>query len=150
MEEKFNFFERFGVEEYYLYDPERGSLQGWMRTGHRLLKIPEMVGWRSPRMGVRFDMDGKALRLYYPDESPFLPIQEIQKKREEAEIHAHAEALARLDAEEQARVLPEEQARVARKNKRVLLRNKHALPKKKRAPPRSKRTWSCKPVLLLK
>ena len=31
MELKFQFYERFGVEEYYVYDPDNGSLEGWRR-----------------------------------------------------------------------------------------------------------------------
>src|SRR5947209_2512819 len=34
--EKFRFYERYGVEEYYLYDPERGDLEGWIRAGSEL------------------------------------------------------------------------------------------------------------------
>ena len=38
--EKFNFFDRHGVEEYYLYDPDENALDGWLRKGGRLKKIP--------------------------------------------------------------------------------------------------------------
>jgi hypothetical protein len=45
----------FGVEEYYIYDPDSGELEGWLRDGDTLRKIPEMNGWVSPRLGARFD-----------------------------------------------------------------------------------------------
>jgi len=33
MTRKFRFYERHGVEEYYLYDPDTGELSGWQRQG---------------------------------------------------------------------------------------------------------------------
>ena len=51
---RFLFFERFGVEEYYLYDPDDVVLTGWLRDGDVLAEIAEMNGWTSPRLGVRF------------------------------------------------------------------------------------------------
>src|SRR3954453_17046656 len=45
---KLKFYERYGVEEYYLYDPDRGDLTGWRRQGAELQEIPKMNGWVSP------------------------------------------------------------------------------------------------------
>ncbi len=58
---KFRFYERYGVEEYYIYDPDRVVLDGWLRAGSELREIPAMDGWVSPRLGVRFDMSGSEL-----------------------------------------------------------------------------------------
>ena len=33
MVRKHGFYQEHGVEEYYLYDPDRGSLRGWLRRG---------------------------------------------------------------------------------------------------------------------
>nr|WP_245395609.1 Uma2 family endonuclease [Anthocerotibacter panamensis] len=33
MKRKFTFYEEFGVEEYYLYDPDRFTLKGYVREG---------------------------------------------------------------------------------------------------------------------
>lgn len=38
------FYDRYGVEEYYLYDPDNGELSGWLRTGRGLEEIPNMDG----------------------------------------------------------------------------------------------------------
>ncbi|MDW8322265.1 MAG: Uma2 family endonuclease, partial [Armatimonadota bacterium] len=46
--EKFRFYERYGVEEYYQYDPEFGILEGWIRRDSALEPVPEMQGWMSP------------------------------------------------------------------------------------------------------
>ena len=32
MARKYNFYQRYGVEEYYLYDPDNVGLIGWMRA----------------------------------------------------------------------------------------------------------------------
>ena len=48
---KFQFYERYGVEEYYVYGPETGELTGFLRQGDELREIPEMRGWVSPRVG---------------------------------------------------------------------------------------------------
>lgn len=57
MDEKLAFYDRYGVEEYYLYDPDRGLLQGWLRHLGRLEPIAIMRGWRScgrsPHPGIR-------------------------------------------------------------------------------------------------
>ena len=52
---KFQFYQQYGVEEYYIYDPDNGSLDGWLRVGDRLEEVPEMAGFVSPRLGIRFD-----------------------------------------------------------------------------------------------
>jgi Uma2 family endonuclease len=64
---KFQFYERYGVEEYYLYDPEAGELWGWLRDGSTLREIENMSGWVSPRMKVRFELVNGELQLYGPD-----------------------------------------------------------------------------------
>jgi Uma2 family endonuclease len=64
MERKFQFYERYKVEEYYIYDPDTGDLSGFLRQGDRLIEIPVMEGWLSPRLGVRFHLNGNDLELY--------------------------------------------------------------------------------------
>lgn len=96
MEDKLAFYETFGVEEYYLYDPDRGRLQGWLRQGVELLPIGnKMSGWISPRLGIRFEMVGMELELYYPDGRRFLTFVELEQARR-AESQARQEAEARI------------------------------------------------------
>lgn len=83
MHTKFHFYETFGVEEYYIYDPDRVTLEGWRRSGERLEEIPEMNGWISPRLGVRFEL-GEELRLMGPDGRPFVSYVELAAQRDEA------------------------------------------------------------------
>jgi Uma2 family endonuclease len=103
MDNKFGFYESYGVEEYYLYDPDSGRLQGWRRQGRKLEEVEEMRGWVSPRMGARFELEGLGLVLYYPDGSRFLTFLELNQRRQEAEARAEAEAEARTRAEARAK-----------------------------------------------
>src|SRR5262249_43314706 len=58
MDCKFEFYDRYGVQEYYLYDPNSMELCGWIRKGARLQPITPLDGWVSPRLGIRFDLSG--------------------------------------------------------------------------------------------
>ena len=88
MHNKFNFYERFGVEEYYLYDPENGLLAGWLRSGDELRPLASMQGWRSPRPGVTFGLEGDDLVLVRPDGRRIESYVEIARAREQAEARA--------------------------------------------------------------
>ena len=81
LQEKFDFYQRFGAEEYYQYDPNRGRLRGWLCRGEVLEEIPNIVqGWRSPRTGVRMRLEEGELILTYPDGRPFLSFLELASK----------------------------------------------------------------------
>lgn len=79
---KFQFYERFGVDEYYIYDPDHNTLSGWRREGDRLAEIEGIDGWTSPRLGVRFVLGDDALQLIRPDGQPFLTYLELYRARE--------------------------------------------------------------------
>ena len=42
MAKKFDFYERYGVEEYYIYDPDENSFEGWIRKGSKLVPIKKL------------------------------------------------------------------------------------------------------------
>ncbi len=89
----FRFYERFGVEEYFLYDPENGELAGWLRGLTRLEEIEQMNGHTSPRLGVRFEPgEGPdALKIIGPDGRPFATYVELFEQRETERLRAEAE-----------------------------------------------------------
>jgi Uma2 family endonuclease len=103
MLEKLEFYEAYGVEEYYAYDPdpERNDLTGFQRQGERLRPIDEMNGWVSPRLGIRFDMSGAELRVFRPDNEPFRSHQELEQRATQAEREREAERAAREQAEQE-------------------------------------------------
>jgi Uma2 family endonuclease len=83
MERKRLFYDRYGVQEYNIYDPDYVELFGHRREDGNLVAIPEMNGWISPLLGVRFDMSGSELKLFGPDGQPFLTFQELAQLRDQ-------------------------------------------------------------------
>lgn len=83
MSRKLLFFDRHGVEEYYLYDPEENSLDVWIRTTEALEPIYQPDNWTSPRLGVRFDIATGRLQLYKPDGTKFYSYIEVNQLLEQ-------------------------------------------------------------------
>ncbi len=83
MAKKFQFYERHGVEEYYLFDPDKIDLQGWIRTEDRLNVIEEISDWVSPRLGIKFVLTSDNLKIYCPDGEPFLTFVELGQLRQQ-------------------------------------------------------------------
>jgi Uma2 family endonuclease len=79
---KFRFFQRYGVQEYYLYDPSSFELQGWERQGRRLVPIVIIDGWVSPSLGIRFDLSEGELRIFSSNGREFLTKDQARKERE--------------------------------------------------------------------
>ncbi len=101
-DEKFAFYEYFGVEEYYTYDPAKQAMAGWLRQDERLEPIAEMRDWESPRLGVKFRCVEGEWNLYHPDGEPFWDIEDLYEERaaeraaKEAERAAKEAAWAKL------------------------------------------------------
>lgn len=91
MMRKFQFYTQHGVEEYYLYDPDSGALNGWQRRGEFLGPIPSMEGWVSPRLGVRFEVESGELQLYRPDGQAFATYTELSAQRDQERQRADRE-----------------------------------------------------------
>ena len=88
---KYKFYEHYGVEEYYLYDPEKLELGGWLCSHDELAEIPQMTGWISPRLGIRFELSDSELQIYHPDGQIFLTYSELAQQKEEAQTQAEQE-----------------------------------------------------------
>jgi Uma2 family endonuclease len=99
MDDKFVFYERYGVEEYYIYDPDRLRLEGWRRSKGKLIPIEKMHNWASPLLGIRFEMTVDGLVLYHPDGERFVLLHEETARRKEAEAKQQEATKARLLAE---------------------------------------------------
>jgi Uma2 family endonuclease len=96
MNHKFDFYERHGVEEYYVYDPDDVQLTAWVRTEGRLRPVYPIRNFTSPRLQVRFDLSGEELVVIAPDGSRFLTFLELGEQKLVAQREA---AESRLDAE---------------------------------------------------
>lgn len=100
MNQKLVFYDRYGVEEYYIYDPSKNDLSGWLRSNNRLDVIDAIENWVSPRLGIRFDLSGEELQIFRPDGERFASYIEIAQRMQQAEQRAR-------DAEQRAARLAE-------------------------------------------
>ena len=91
MVRKFLFYQQYGVEEYYLIDPDRPEVDGWIRRDGQLREIETMHGWTSPRLGVRFEATDDDVRLFRPDGSRFLTYLELNQRAEQEQQRADQE-----------------------------------------------------------
>ena len=74
---KFDFYQRYGVQEYVFYDPDTNELAIWVRNNGKLETVEEVNNWQSPLLGVRFVLDEDTLFLYRPDGERFATYTEI-------------------------------------------------------------------------
>ena len=88
MSKKLEFYDRYGVEEYYLYDPDTNHLSGWLRVDGTLARIAPIDQWVSPRLGIRFNCTAPELQIIRPDQQRFLSYIEIAQRGEQAEQRA--------------------------------------------------------------
>ncbi|MEB3218873.1 MAG: Uma2 family endonuclease [Nostocales cyanobacterium 94392] len=105
MAKKLSFYERYGVEEYYIYDSDKNDLNGWLRTQesgqNRLEVIEEINTWVSPRLGIRFHLTPQTLEIYRPDGEKFLTSVELAQQREQERQRAEIEHQRADNAETQ-------------------------------------------------
>jgi Uma2 family endonuclease len=113
MADKLAFYDEYGVQEYYLYDPDSNRLAVFIRRGTVLRRVRQVEGFVSPNLGIRFELlPGPEMRVFYPNGTPFLSFEEIvaQRNRE----HQRADlAEQRADAAEQRAGVAEQRAGVA-------------------------------------
>ncbi|BAU13193.1 hypothetical protein LEP3755_37320 [Leptolyngbya sp. NIES-3755] len=91
MSRKQAFYNRYGIEEYYIYDPDQNELVGLQRIDQYLADIPEIQEWVSPRLGIRFVLDDTTLNLYAPNGDRFLTPVELAAQRDQERQRAEQE-----------------------------------------------------------
>jgi len=122
MARKFVFYETYGAEEYYILDPDRVRMQGYLNRDLGFEEVPDMNGWVSPRLKIRFGIDTD-LELYYPDRRRFLSFVELGQRAEEE----------RRRAEEEARQREAERQRAEQEKQRAEAERQRAEQEKQRA-----------------
>jgi Uma2 family endonuclease len=124
MAKKQKFYERYGVEEYYIFDPDRFDFNGWIRNqagSLDLIEHPE--NFTSPRLGIRFELQDEQFTIYRPDGDRFLTPtelskfaeqqrQEAQKQRQEAEQQRQEAEQQRQEAQQQRQRAESAEARL--------------------------------------
>lgn len=94
------FYEEYGVEEYYVYDPDTNHLQVLVRHGNVLRRVRPLHDHVSARLGIRFDLTGPEMVVHHPDGEPFRTFTEIRVERDQA-LRRADEALRLALAERQ-------------------------------------------------
>ena len=98
MRQKFQFYQTYGVEEYYLYDSDTFVLLGWLRQGETLMSIPNLSGWVSPRLRIRFECPpGQDMEIYHSNGHKFLTSVELDDRAEQERQRAE-QAEAKLQS----------------------------------------------------
>jgi hypothetical protein len=116
MAKKLLFYDRYGVQEYYVYDPDDNSLEAWQRIGDSLDSVSEVNNWVSPRLGIRFDLTDE-LKIYRPDGTQFLSYSEINQLLEQEKQRAENE---RQRAENERQRAENERKRAEQANQQLL------------------------------
>ncbi|MEG4839130.1 Uma2 family endonuclease [Microcoleus sp. B9-D4] len=115
MGQKLLFYQRYGVQEYYIYDPDDIELSGFVRNEDWLEPISEMNGWVSPLLGIRFQLTENTLEIYRPDGRRFLTSVEMdqlrEQERQEKELAQAQAQQERQRAEEAIAQLEQERQR---------------------------------------
>jgi len=114
LEDKFNFYEDYGIEEYYVYDPDDLMLSGWQRIGDRFVPIAMQSEWVSPLLQVRFVWQaGQELMLYRPNGQRFLSSVELEQRATSAEQRATFAEQRATSAEQRAMSAEQRASRLA-------------------------------------
>ena len=101
---KRTFYEKYGVEEYYVYDPDRITFEAWLRVGGELILQKSIPVSSSKRLGIRFDLSGEKLVITGPGNEPFLTFverDELQQNRVNIEKKRANTEKNRANAEKQ-------------------------------------------------
>lgn len=124
---KLSFYDRYGVQEFYTYDPDRKQFCGWIRqAGGSLEVVYTDEGWTSPLLKVHFEQVAGELVVRRPDGKPFLTPAEMLAEAEAATARAE-EAEARVAAEAQRAEAEAQRAEVERQRAERLAAKLRAL-----------------------
>jgi Uma2 family endonuclease len=109
MTDKLQFYEEYGVAEYYLYDPDSARLFVYLKAGETLKRLRSVSGFVSPRLGIRFDTSGPELVVFRPDGQRFRTFEELDAACDKVEERAARLAELSRKARRQ-QITPEELA----------------------------------------
>jgi Uma2 family endonuclease len=114
MRDKLAFYEKFGAEEYYIVYPEfPAHVEGWKRDGGKFIVIPEINGWISPRICIRFSLIEGDLKVYGPDGREMRSPVEIAADRDEEHRRAELEKQRAENEETRAKTAEQRAAQLA-------------------------------------
>jgi Uma2 family endonuclease len=95
MTDKRLFYDVYGIEEYYQYNPDTNELEIWTRqSGGDLVQVDDVQNFVSPLMQIRFVLKEDDLMIYHPDGEPFYTMLEVTARADDEKQRAD-EALRR-------------------------------------------------------
>jgi Uma2 family endonuclease len=145
MQQKLAFYQQYGVEEYYIYDPDELNLTGWQRQQQQLIPIQQISDWISPRLQVRFIWQvGRELALYRPDGERFLSFLELEQRLVRERQRAEQE---RQRAEQQQQRAEQEQQRAEQERQRAEQQQQRAEQEQQRAQQQQQRAEQAEAAL---
>jgi Uma2 family endonuclease len=100
-DDKLEHYRRYGVSEYYEYDPYGHVLRVWTRHRKQLVPVADVNGFVSPHLGLRFEVSGaEPMKVFDPNGKPFRSYLELLA---DAEAQQQAEAKRRRAEESERR-----------------------------------------------
>lgn len=94
LQRKFEFYQRHGVEEYYIYDPLSMELTGWHRQQGILVEIVNWQPWISPRLKIQFHWQpGQMLQILDPSGAEFRRLADFKQQAAIEGLRAEQERL---------------------------------------------------------
>ncbi len=144
MQLKREFCALYGAEEFYIIYPEYpNDAEAWLRSGENFVRVPEINGFASPRVGFRFVLEDGLLTVFGPDgrewKSPDVALCELEDAENDLESEHERAEKERTRAESEREFAQYERTRAERESKRAESESKRAESESKRADSESKR-----------
>lgn len=129
-ETKLEFYDTYGVQEYYLFDPDRILLKGGQRgEGGTLSVIPEMQDWESPLLGMRFELTPAGeLQLYTPTGERFATYVEAIARAQAMQEQARIMTARAEQAEQEREQAQQEREQAQQERDRLIQAQRQAIP----------------------
>ena len=107
------FYEKYGVEEYYSYDPVRNVFVIHLWQDNKFTRLEGLQKWVSPLLNIRFEWNETSFEIYRPDGSSFVNFEELERQNRYLAMQ-YKEVLALRLQEHKWLVHVEEDAKLAR------------------------------------
>lgn len=118
MRKKRQFYESYGVTEYYLYDPDENDLEIYLRQGEKLVAQEISQSWQSPLLTIQFVLTPETLEVYSAQGNPFLTTvefnEQMQQERQRANLEQQRATLEQQRAEQERQRADAEKQRADR------------------------------------
>ncbi len=149
---KFQFYQKYGVQEYYIYDPDKNKLEGFIRNNGELEEIENTHHWVSPLLGISFKWTPETLEIYQPDGVRFkshAQIIELQRKAEAAlRLEKQKLKATKEQLKEEKQKVEEEKLKVEEEKRRAEEEKNRAEEEKNRAEEEKRRATAAQNELL--